>query len=64
MKYFIAIFGLIAVITAAQDKYTTKYDSIDLDSILGSDRLFTNYYKCLMDQGKCTPDGNEMKSKN
>jgi hypothetical protein len=35
-----------------------------LDSILGSDRLFTNYYKCLMDQGKCTPDGNEMKSKN
>jgi len=28
---------------------------------LKSDRLLTNYFKCLMDKGKCTPDGNELK---
>jgi Insect pheromone-binding family, A10/OS-D len=61
MKYFVAIFALIAVVAAADDKYTTKYDNIDLDSILESDRLFSNYFKCLIDEGRCTPDGNELK---
>uniref|UniRef100_UPI003F778777 Chemosensory protein 3 n=1 Tax=Anopheles culicifacies TaxID=139723 RepID=UPI003F778777 len=44
-----------------QEQYTTKYDGIDLDEILKSDRLFNNYFKCLMDEGRCTPDGNELK---
>ncbi|EDS34222.1 serine/threonine kinase [Culex quinquefasciatus] len=39
----------------------SKYDKIDLDDILGSDRLFNNYYKCLLDQGPCTPEGNYLK---
>uniref|UniRef100_T1E2M0 Protein serine/threonine kinase n=1 Tax=Psorophora albipes TaxID=869069 RepID=T1E2M0_9DIPT len=61
MKLFIvAAFALFAVV-AAQDRYTTKYDGVDLDEILKSDRLFNNYFKCLMDQGRCTPDGNELK---
>uniref|UniRef100_A0A182STQ6 Chemosensory protein 3 n=1 Tax=Anopheles maculatus TaxID=74869 RepID=A0A182STQ6_9DIPT len=61
MKLFVAIaFALLAVV-AAQDQYTTKYDGIDLDEILKSDRLFNNYFKCLMDEGRCTPDGNELK---
>lgn len=56
----VATFALVAMV-AAQDKYTTKYDGVDLDEILKSDRLFNNYYKCLMEQGRCTPDGNELK---
>ncbi|XP_055635338.1 ejaculatory bulb-specific protein 3-like [Toxorhynchites rutilus septentrionalis] len=56
----VATFALFAMV-AAQDKYTTKYDGVDLDEILKSDRLFNNYYKCLLDQGRCTPDGNELK---
>ncbi|XP_065083456.1 ejaculatory bulb-specific protein 3-like [Ochlerotatus camptorhynchus] len=61
MKLFVvAAFALFAVV-AAQEKYTTKYDGVDLDEILKSDRLFNNYFKCLMDQGRCTPDGNELK---
>jgi hypothetical protein len=63
MKYFIAIFALIAVVAAADEKYVTKFDNIDLDSILESDRLFSNYFKCLLDEGKCTPDGTELKRK-
>ncbi|XP_035778664.1 ejaculatory bulb-specific protein 3-like [Anopheles albimanus] len=63
MKLFVAIvFAVLAVASvAAQDQYTTKYDGIDLDEILKSDRLFNNYFKCLMDEGRCTPDGNELK---
>ncbi|XP_019891877.2 ejaculatory bulb-specific protein 3 [Musca domestica] len=46
---------------ADEEKYTTKYDGIDIDGILKSDRLFNHYYKCLIDKGACTPDGRELK---
>lgn len=63
MKYCIVIALAVAVTLCAArpEKYTTKYDNIDIDQILKSDRLFTNYYKCLLDEGKCTPDGRELK---
>ncbi|XP_052865509.1 ejaculatory bulb-specific protein 3-like [Anopheles cruzii] len=61
MKLFVAIVFAVLAMVAAQDQYTTKYDGIDLEEILKSDRLFNNYYKCLMDEGRCTPDGNELK---
>jgi hypothetical protein len=48
---------------AALIKYTLKYDNIDLDEILNNDRLITNYFKCLVDEGKCTQEGEELKSK-
>ncbi|EAT46838.1 AAEL001975-PA [Aedes aegypti] len=60
MKIFIAVFTLMAVV-AAQEFYTSKFDNIDVDEILKSDRLFKNYYQCLLDQGRCTPEGNELK---
>lgn len=50
------------VCALADEKYTTKYDNIDLDSILNSDRLLNNYVNCLLDVGSCTPDGKELKS--
>lgn len=60
---FLAVAVVLFVCVAArpEEKYTTKYDGIDLDQILKSDRLFNNYFKCLMDKGKCTPDGSELK---
>ncbi|XP_062705569.1 ejaculatory bulb-specific protein 3-like [Aedes albopictus] len=63
MKFFVVILALFAVAAARpqEDKYTTKYDSIDIDEILKSDRLFKNYYNCLLDTGACTPEGNELK---
>lgn len=54
-------FALLAVASAQEEQYTTKYDNIDVEEILKSDRLFNNYFKCLMDEGPCTPDGNELK---
>jgi hypothetical protein len=57
MKLYILAVLCFATFVSAEDKYTTKYDGVNLDEILKSDRLFNNYYKCLMDQGRCTPDG-------
>lgn len=42
--------------------YTTKYDNIDLDEIIHNDRLLKNYVDCLLEKGRCTPDGLELKS--
>lgn len=61
MKIFVLIALSMAVCATAEEKYTTKYDNIDVDEILKSDRLFTNYFKCLVDTGKCTPEGRELK---
>jgi hypothetical protein len=44
-----------------EEKYTTRYDNIDVDSILKNDRLLQNYVKCLLDKGRCTPEGAELK---
>lgn len=57
----VAVCVIFGVVNAQQSSYTTKYDGVNLDEILKSDRLLNNYFKCLMDQGKCTPDGNELK---
>nr|ABM55550.1 hypothetical protein [Maconellicoccus hirsutus] len=46
---------------ADEEKFTDKYDNVDLDEILKNDRLFNSYYKCLMDQGKCTAEGADLK---
>lgn len=54
---------LTANLTSSEDKYTTKWDNIDIDSILKSDRLLRNYINCLLEKGRCTPDGLELRSK-
>ncbi|XP_074036743.1 ejaculatory bulb-specific protein 3-like [Leptinotarsa decemlineata] len=54
--FFVAFVGIVLA-----DKYTTKYDNVDIDTILKSDRLLKNYVNCLLDKGHCTPDGAELK---
>ncbi|KAG5883701.1 hypothetical protein JTB14_007420 [Gonioctena quinquepunctata] len=43
------------------DTYNTKYDNIDVNSILSSKRVLTSYIKCILDEGPCTPDGREFR---
>lgn len=60
----LAIVAVLLFVGAAMSQapsYTTKYDGVNLDEILKSERLLNNYFKCLMDKGKCTPDGTELK---
>uniref|UniRef100_A0A1B0G9N9 Uncharacterized protein n=2 Tax=Glossina morsitans morsitans TaxID=37546 RepID=A0A1B0G9N9_GLOMM len=49
--------------TAAPFKqsYDNKFDNVDLDEILGQERLLKNYVKCLEGTGPCTPDGKMLK---
>lgn len=62
MKLFVTIFVLaLATLVLADNRYTTKYDNVDVDEVLTSDRLFNNYYKCLIGTGKCSPEGRELK---
>uniref|UniRef100_A0A8D9E7L9 Ejaculatory bulb-specific protein 3 n=1 Tax=Cacopsylla melanoneura TaxID=428564 RepID=A0A8D9E7L9_9HEMI len=56
----VAVVGLLVVQLCAG--YTTKYDNIDLDEIIANDRLFTTYYNCLLDKGKCSPEAEELKA--
>nr|AGZ04919.1 chemosensory protein 9 [Sogatella furcifera] len=61
---------LVAVVFAAfiaaaradeANKYTSKYDNIDIDKILKNDRVLSQYIKCLMGEGSCTQEGRELK---
>ncbi|XP_049817281.1 ejaculatory bulb-specific protein 3-like [Aethina tumida] len=44
-----------------QEKYTNKYDNINLSSILSNDRLVNQYINCVLGKGKCTAEGTELK---
>lgn len=57
---------LVAVclaLVAADKSYTSRFDNVDVDSVLTNHRVLNNYIKCLMDNGPCTPEGRELKSK-
>ena len=64
MKVFVCLL-LIAIVgyvtCRPEEKYTVKYDGVDLDEILGSERLIKNYVDCLLDVKPCPPDGAELK---
>ncbi|KAL4715028.1 hypothetical protein ACJJTC_003179 [Scirpophaga incertulas] len=63
MKFLIVcLFALVAVSCALPQKYTDKYDNVNLSEIIGNRRLLIPYVKCTLDQGKCSPDGKELKS--
>ncbi|GLV39840.1 Ejaculatory bulb protein III [Carabus blaptoides fortunei] len=66
INIFVAVFAvLVAMVTAVpkpDDKYTTKYDHINIKEILDNDRLLGGYLKCLKGAGSCTPDGAELKT--
>ncbi|XP_046750622.1 ejaculatory bulb-specific protein 3-like isoform X2 [Diprion similis] len=48
-------------LAAESDKYTTKYDNVDVDAVIRNERLTKNYVGCLLDLTPCTPDGSELK---
>lgn len=60
---FFAIIALsfVAGIVSCEKTYDVKYDNVDVDEILKSERLLSNYIHCLMDEGPCTEDGRDLK---
>ncbi|KAK7865711.1 hypothetical protein R5R35_005506 [Gryllus longicercus] len=61
----LALAALVAVALAApaEEKYTDKYDNVNLDEILSNERLFKKYLECLLADTDvhCTADGKELK---
>ena len=62
MKFVLLLCVMVAVVYA-DDQYTNKYDNINLDEILENRRLLVAYFNCVMEKGKCTADGKELKGK-
>ncbi|XP_045501651.1 ejaculatory bulb-specific protein 3-like [Colias croceus] len=61
-KHIITLFFLLyAQCYCENSTYTTKYDNVNLDEVLSSERLLNGYVNCLLDQGPCTPDGKELR---
>lgn len=54
----IIVFTLFICASVAQ-----KYENVNIETILSNDRVITNYIKCLLDQGNCTKEGRDLKSK-
>ncbi|KAL1130947.1 hypothetical protein AAG570_012188 [Ranatra chinensis] len=57
----LVIVSLVAASLAAEDKFTTKFDSVDVEEVLSNERLYKQYFACLKGTGKCTPDGKFLK---
>ncbi|CAD0203145.1 unnamed protein product [Chrysodeixis includens] len=63
MKLLIAVALLCVAVSWAKpaSTYTDKWDNINVDEILESQRLLKAYVDCLLDRGRCTPDGKALK---
>jgi hypothetical protein len=69
MQQFVALLVLLMAASSLagttrirrDEKYTTRYDNINVDEILESDRLRDNYISCVLETGKCTPEGTELR---
>ncbi|KAK7865710.1 hypothetical protein R5R35_005505 [Gryllus longicercus] len=65
MKAVFALALLAAVVALAaaapKETYSTKYDNLDVDAILNNPRTLDAYFKCMVDQGPCTPEGREFR---
>nr|QEE83331.1 chemosensory protein 12 [Ophraella communa] len=66
MKFavFLCVISFVVIVTADKqkdEKYTTKYDNIEVDKILNNDRLLRNYVDCLVHGTHCTKDGEVLK---
>lgn len=46
----------------ADEKYSRRYDNIDINNIFRS-RLLNHYVDCLLDKKPCPPEGKELKRK-
>ncbi|CAH0590233.1 unnamed protein product [Chrysodeixis includens] len=62
MRAVILFCLIVAAVSARPQQYTNKYDNVNLSEILSNKRLLIPYLKCTLDQGKCSPDGKELKS--
>lgn len=61
----LVLLGLVCCVAVAWSKpastYTDKWDHINVDEILESQRLLKGYVDCLVERGRCTTDAKALK---
>nr|QKK82651.1 chemosensory protein [Histia rhodope] len=58
---YILLLCCVYAVTGEDEKYTDKFDNIDVKEILENSRLLLAYINCLLETGKCSPEGTELK---
>ncbi|CAH2042432.1 unnamed protein product, partial [Iphiclides podalirius] len=56
------LLSVVVIVSARTDKYTSRYDNLNVGEVVSNRRLLVPYVKCLLEQGRCSPDGRELKS--
>ncbi|XP_050352735.1 allergen Tha p 1-like [Nymphalis io] len=59
LLFLIATLVAIFVYTYAQND---RFNSVNIEEVLSNKRLLSAYIKCMLDKGRCTPEGKELKS--
>lgn len=57
------VLSFVVVAVFAADKYNSKYDNFDVETLISNERLLKSYIFCFLDKGRCTPEGSDFKSK-
>lgn len=53
----------VALASAEEEKYSTKFDDMDVETMLKNKKIKENYVNCILGKGKCTEAGELVKSK-
>lgn len=54
---------LLRAVTGQSQTALQRLENIDVDKILGNNRILTNYVRCFLDEGACSPEARDFKSK-
>ncbi|XP_026320746.1 ejaculatory bulb-specific protein 3-like isoform X2 [Hyposmocoma kahamanoa] len=55
------VLSFVVVAVFAADKYNSKYDNFDVETLISNERLLKSYIFCFLDKGRCTPEGSDFK---
>ncbi|XP_058790047.1 transcriptional adapter 2B [Phymastichus coffea] len=62
MKTALALLLCLVAACAAEQKYTDRFDHIDVDNVLRNERLLKPYLNCLLHDQTCTADARTLKA--
>ncbi|VVC97642.1 ejaculatory bulb-specific protein 3-like [Leptidea sinapis] len=57
----IIVVACLVLSVCAVEKYSSKYDNFDAETLITNDRLLKSYINCFLDKGRCTSEGNDFK---
>ncbi|KAI5643023.1 insect pheromone-binding family, a10/OS-D domain-containing protein [Phthorimaea operculella] len=61
MRFLVVVCLVVAAAIADEETYDDKYDNLDVKEILNNKRLLQAYIDCMLEKGKCTPEGKTLK---